>query len=54
MFKSFNIKFSHSYTECLCGTVFYGIAFEANSPGSNLNNDCFFNHNLYLIIMFLI
>ena len=54
MFKNFNIKFSLSATDCLCGTVVCAIAFVANSPGSNHNSDCFLNHNLYLIIMFLI
>ena len=51
MFKKFNTKFSHSYSECRCGTVVLGIAFEANGPGSNLGIDCFFKCS---IIMFLI
>ena len=42
MFKKFNTKFSLSETDCLCGTVVCAIALVANSPGSNLNNDCFF------------
>ena len=43
MFKKFQNNIFANVNKCLCDTEVYGIAFEANSPGSHLSNVCFFN-----------